>query len=105
MTAPADEVLDALRQSLREAERLRQRNRELASAAWAPVAIVGMGCRFPGAAGDPQGLWGVAAAGADVISRFPVDRGWDGGDGGSYARAGGFVDGVAGFDAGFFGIS
>ncbi|WP_456341364.1 type I polyketide synthase [Streptomyces tendae] len=79
-----------------------------------PVAIVGMGCRFPGGVVSPEGLWEVALSGADVISEFPADRGWDveglydpdpDRPGKTYGRRGGFVDAVADFDAGFFGIS
>ena len=69
-----------------------------------PVVIVGMGCRFPGGAADPDALWDLLAAGTDAISRFPADRGWELGEEG-YARQGGFVEDAAGFDAGFFGIS
>src|SRR5580704_18380491 len=69
-----------------------------------PVAIVGMGCRFPGGVTDPDGLWELLAAGGDAISGFPADRGWEAGAG-EFARAGGFVAGAAGFDAGFLGIS
>jgi len=55
----------------------------------------------------------VVASGRDVISEFPVDRGWDAevfdpdpdAAGKCYTRWGGFVDDVAGFDAGFFGIA
>ncbi|MGW0281459.1 beta-ketoacyl synthase N-terminal-like domain-containing protein, partial [Streptomyces sp. NPDC003006] len=79
-----------------------------------PMAIVGMACRFPGGADSPEGLWRVATEGADVISAFPTDRGWDlaklydpdpGRIGTSYVREGGFVHEAGEFDAEFFGIS
>ncbi|MGA8327923.1 MAG: beta-ketoacyl synthase N-terminal-like domain-containing protein, partial [Mycobacterium sp.] len=88
---------------------------QLASSAQSdePVVLVGMGCRFPGGVNSPGGLWEVVADGRDVVSEFPTDRGWDveglfDADpdtlGKTYARQGGFVADVAGFDAGFFGI-
>jgi acyl transferase domain-containing protein len=76
-----------------------------------PIAIVGMGCRFPGGVRSPEELWELLATGRDATSGFPVDRGWDEGlfDSGqdevSYTRAGGFVHEAAEFDPGFFGIS
>ncbi|WP_037966652.1 type I polyketide synthase, partial [Streptomyces sp. PRh5] len=77
-----------------------------------PVAIVGMGCRFPGGAEDPEGFWRLVVAGTDAMSGFPMDRGWEtpglseSGDAGStYARVGGFLDSAGDFDAEFFGIS
>ncbi len=78
-----------------------------------PVAIVSMGCRFPGGIGSPEDLWGLLASGGDAISGFPTDRGWDPGLydpdpdrlGASYVREGGFIHAVSEFDAGFFGIS
>ncbi|MFX0581373.1 type I polyketide synthase, partial [Nocardia nepalensis] len=79
-----------------------------------PVAIVGIGCRFPGGVDSGQGLWEMVADGRDVVSGFPTDRGWDveglfdpdpAAAGKSYTRSGGFLDAAGDFDAGFFGIS
>jgi len=78
-----------------------------------PIAIVGMGCRFPGGVDTPQALWEMVAGARDVVSEFPTDRGWDvrglfdpdpDAAGKTYTRWGGFLADVAGFDAGFFGI-
>ncbi|AGP58966.1 hypothetical protein M271_37855 [Streptomyces rapamycinicus NRRL 5491] len=78
-----------------------------------PIAIIGMSCRFPGGVRSPEQLWELLAEGTDAISPLPADRGWDAGayhpdperTGTTYSAAGGFVDGVAEFDAAFFGIS
>ncbi|USX54003.1 type I polyketide synthase [Lentzea sp. HUAS12] len=76
-----------------------------------PIAIVGMACRYPGGISSPEDLWQLVADGADGISRFPSDRGWDldalsgGGSGHSVTGSGGFLADIAGFDARFFGIS
>jgi len=79
-----------------------------------PIVIVGMGCRFPGGVGSAEGLWRLVDSGGDVVSGFPVDRGWDleelfgsggPGSGTSVTGQGGFLDDVGGFDAGFFGVS
>ncbi|GAB1818703.1 type I polyketide synthase [Herbidospora sp. RD11066] len=70
-----------------------------------PIAIVGIGCRFPGGADTPEGLWDLLAAGTDVIGAFPRDRGWDTGDDATPVRAGGFLHAADEFDPAFFGIS
>jgi acyl transferase domain-containing protein/NADPH:quinone reductase-like Zn-dependent oxidoreductase len=108
------ELVEALRSSLRDRELLRRRNEELAAAAREPIAVVGIGCRYPGGIRSADDLWDVVAEGRDVIAPFPADRGWDldallggepGAPGTSTTREGGFIDDVAGFDAAFFGIS
>ncbi|MFD4971197.1 SDR family NAD(P)-dependent oxidoreductase [Streptomyces sp. NPDC058424] len=114
MNAPAENVVEALRAAVKETERLRRRNRTIVAAAREPIAVVGMGCRFPGGVDSPQALWEMVAGGTDVISEFPDDRGWDlealrtsGTDDRdtSVSQRGGFLDSIADFDPGFFGIS
>ncbi|WP_374705552.1 type I polyketide synthase [Streptomyces sp. AJS327] len=99
---------------MKETERLREQNLRLTDADREPVAVVAMGCRFPGGVGSPRELWELVAEGRDAIVPFPQDRGWDlaalydenpDRAGSSYVREGGFLTDVAGFDAEFFGIS
>nr|WP_051791384.1 type I polyketide synthase [Amycolatopsis jejuensis] len=89
----------------------RRRLEEAESGRQEAVAIVGMACRFPGGIGSPEDLWQLVVSGADGITAFPADRGWDlgvlagDGHGRSATTEGGFLDDIAGFDAAFFGIS
>ncbi|GAB2758442.1 type I polyketide synthase [Amycolatopsis magusensis] len=76
-----------------------------------PIAIVGMACRYPGEVRSPEDLWRLVTEGAEVVSDFPADRGWDldrlfgSESGASYCQQGGFLYDAPDFDAGFFGIS
>ncbi|MGW3201833.1 type I polyketide synthase, partial [Streptomyces sp. NPDC001118] len=107
----SEKVVEALRASLRENERLRKHNQQLRETMTEPVAIVAMACRWPGGADTPEGFWQLLADGTDAMTDFPADRGWDldalfRHDGsGSAATQGGFVHGADRFDADFFGIS
>jgi acyl transferase domain-containing protein/short-subunit dehydrogenase/acyl carrier protein len=79
-----------------------------------PVAIVAVGCRYPGGVSSPEDLWQLTADRVDATGEFPTDRGWDLASlhhpdpdriGTTYTRRGGFLDGVADFDPLFFGMS
>ncbi|MFF0520950.1 SDR family NAD(P)-dependent oxidoreductase [Actinomadura nitritigenes] len=70
-----------------------------------PVAIVGMACRLPGGIASPEDLWRLVADGAEAITEFPADRGWDVDSLRTATRHGGFLHDAGDFDAGFFGIS
>ncbi|MFI8861328.1 SDR family NAD(P)-dependent oxidoreductase [Streptomyces prasinus] len=77
-----------------------------------PIAVVSMACRLPGGVGTPEDYWRLLVSGADAVGGFPSR--WAGLDlydpdpeaaGKSYAREGGFLEDIEGFDAEFFGIT
>jgi acyl transferase domain-containing protein/SAM-dependent methyltransferase len=78
-----------------------------------PVAIVGIGCRFPGGVHGPDSFWELLSESRDAITEIPSDR-WDvdglydvdpEAPGRISTRRGGFLRDVDKFDAAFFGIS
>lgn len=69
-----------------------------------PIAIVAMACRYSGGVSSPEELWRLVDEGAQAISHFPTDRGWDV-HGEQYEGNGGFLYGAADFDAVLFGLS
>ncbi|MFF0775791.1 beta-ketoacyl synthase N-terminal-like domain-containing protein [Nonomuraea wenchangensis] len=89
-----------------------QESPEVGGTAGEPVAVIGVGCRFPGAHG-PEAYWKLLVDGRDAVGEVPEGR-WEAFDDGSartrealagVTRHGGFLADVAGFDAEFFGIS
>jgi 1-acyl-sn-glycerol-3-phosphate acyltransferase len=77
------------------------------------VAVIGIGCRFPGGADTPDRYWQLLRNGTDAITDIPIGR-WDNAQlydpdparpGHLNVKRGGFLDDVAGFDASFFGMS
>ena len=78
-----------------------------------PIAIIGMSCRFPGGANDPESFWRLLRDGVDAVTEIPKER-WDidayydtdpDAEGKMYIRHAALLDNVDLFDAQFFGIS
>jgi len=78
-----------------------------------PIAVIGVGCRFPGNANDPDSFWHLLHEGIDAVTEIPSDR-WDidayydqdpGAPLKAYTRHGSFIQQVDQFDPLFFGIS
>jgi len=107
------EQLTPLQRSFLVIEQLQSKLDVLEKSKTESIAIVGMGCRFPGSVSNPQDLWNLLRQGRDAITEVPSNR-WDIEDyydpnpetpGKMSTRYGGFVDYLEEFDALFFGIS
>ncbi|NJR55451.1 MAG: hypothetical protein HC768_13315 [Acaryochloris sp. CRU_2_0] len=105
--------LSPIKRALRAVTALQGKLEDIQYAQREPIAIVGMGCRFPGGIRSPEDYWELLCQGGDAIteipaSRWDVDRFYDPDPetpGKMYTRYGGFIEAVEAFDAPFFGIS
>ncbi|MBD2136213.1 SDR family NAD(P)-dependent oxidoreductase [Anabaena sp. FACHB-1237] len=105
-TTDSQRILKALQQARTQVENAERQKSE-------PIAIVGMGFRFPGGAKDADSFWHLLENGIDAITEIPPQR-WDvdayydpnpDAPGKMYTRYGGFIDAVEQFDPQFFGIA
>jgi acyl transferase domain-containing protein/acyl carrier protein len=113
MSHSSKDVLSPEKQALLMLRKMRAKLDEMERARTEPIAIVGMGCRFPGGVVDGDSFWRLLAGGVDAVTdvprdRFDVDAFFDPNPesrGTIYTRRGGFVPDIDRFDAPFFGIS
>jgi len=105
--------LSPLKQAFLKIEELEARLRGADARSREPIAVVGIGCRLPGGIDSPESFWRLLVNGIDATRDVPQDR-WDverffdpdpDAPGKTYARRGGYLDGVDQFDAPFFKIS
>lgn len=102
----ANDLIDSLlnqrsADSLRESHGHADRNTQGRGSINEPVAVIGMGCRFPGDIDGPERLWDFLTEKKCAITAYP-DRGFT--NAGTFAESGGFLKDVAGFDNRFFDI-
>lgn len=104
--SPLQRAMFALKETQDRLDAMQRRQTE-------PIAIVGMACRFPGGANDPEAFWQLLRDGVNAVREIPAER-WDVDEfydadpqapGKMNTRWGGFIDRIEYFDNHFFGIS
>ena len=113
MASTEKDMQSRLKDALLALQKMRSRLEAVERAKSEPIAIIGMGCRFPGGVNTPEQFWQLLQNGVDAIVEVPPSR-WDidayydpdmDAPGKMYTRWGGFIEAPETFDASFFGIS
>src|SRR5689334_9448005 len=68
--------MSSLKRSLLALEKMQKKIEQMEQARNEPIAVIGMGCRFPAGANDPVAFWRLLCDGVDAITEIPADR-WD----------------------------
>ncbi|WP_254174386.1 type I polyketide synthase [Planktothrix pseudagardhii] len=113
ITQQTEQQMISSEQVLQTIKEMRNRLEALNREKTEPIAIIGLGCRFPGNANNPEAFWSLLQQGIDVVGEVPPGR-WNVDDyydpnpetpGKTYTKQGGFLQQVDQFDPLFFGIS
>ncbi|WP_348734211.1 aminotransferase class III-fold pyridoxal phosphate-dependent enzyme [Rheinheimera texasensis] len=114
-TSTEQKYKEALRRAAGQIQKLDADLKASQAQQQSPIAVIGVGCRFPGGANDADAYWQLLADGIDAVgpvpaSRFAAEQWFDPQrqpkkTGRSYVRHASFIDDVAGFDARFFDIT
>ncbi|MGK7875116.1 MAG: SDR family NAD(P)-dependent oxidoreductase [Xenococcaceae cyanobacterium] len=108
-----DPSISPIKRALRAVEDMKTKLEAMEYAKSEPIAIIGMGCRFPGNANTPEKFWELLRNGEDAVTEIPPQR-WDvdayydpnpDTPGKMYVRNAALISRVDGFDPQFFGIS
>ncbi len=111
-TSKIDDI-ELLKKALVELRKTKAKLQNLENALTEPIAVIGLGCRFPGGSDRPEAFWEILSNGMEGRSEIPKDR-WDidtyydpdpNTPGKMYTRYGNFLNQVDRFDPQFFGIS
>ncbi|NER93848.1 MAG: SDR family NAD(P)-dependent oxidoreductase [Symploca sp. SIO1B1] len=113
MNTKTNQSASPIQRALKAVENMQSKLEAIEYSRREPIAIIGMGCRFPGEANNPEQFWNLLHNGVDAITGVPPER-WNIDDyydpdpetpGKVYTKAGGYLDKIDQFDPQFFGIS